>query len=222
MEEIIMEKIIKITGTGKVSAKPDLIGLAISFESKDKDYEKAMSNTKVQIEKIRDAIIEAGFKKEDLKTTDFRVREDYSYVINVRRFEGYVCFHRLALEFDFDMERLGKSLAALVKSGVNPMFSISFTVKDKEKVKEELLCVAVENAFRKANILTTAAKVKLGELFSINYSWGEINMYSRTTYEYECDDMLGDSLQIDDAGSIDIEPDDIDVEDTVTIVWGLE
>ena len=62
-----------------------------------------------------------------------------------------------------------------------------------------------------------ASGVQLGDLISIDYNWGEFSIYSRTKYEVEDDLRFLDLAPT----SVDIEPDDIDVSDTVTFVWQI-
>lgn len=55
-------------------------------------------------------------------------------------------------------------------------------MKDKEAVDAALLDSACANAKAKAEILTKASGVTLGELVSIDYNWGELHLYSPTHY----------------------------------------
>lgn len=75
----------------------------------------------------------------------------------------------------------------------------------------------------KSSVLTQAAGVTLKAIQSIDYSWGQIN--------FEVAPMNGMLMAEEcmaapmaDAGSydMDIEPDDIEVSDTVTVVWEIE
>lgn len=70
----------------------------------------------------------------------------------------------------------------------------------------------------KAEILTKASGVTLGELVSIDYNWGELHLYSPTRYEMEDDCLMKISAA---PTAMDIEPDDIDVSDSVTFVWEI-
>ena len=42
-----------------------------------------------------------------------------------------------------------------------------------------LLHKAIEDSIQKAQVLTTAANVKLGEIQAIDYSWGEIDFVTK-------------------------------------------
>ena len=59
---------------------------------------------------------------------------------------------------------------------------MNYTIKDVEAAKNELLGKAVAESKKKAQVLTDAAGVKLGNIISIDYSWGEIDIYSDVKY----------------------------------------
>ena len=74
----------------------------------------------------------------------------------------------------------------------------------------------VIDAKEKACVLTKAAGTTLKDIQTIDYSWGEIAFESSPMRgAMLCESMrkAGDSLDMD------IEPDDIEVSDTVTVVW---
>ena len=215
-----MERTITITGTGSVSVKPDLVRLSIILETTDIDYQMTMDTANEQIENLRAAFAAIGFEKEELKTTDFNVRQntEYDHEKRIHVFNGYTCNHSLCLEFDFDVELLGRAISAMSDSGANPRFTVSFTIKDEEKTKEDLLADAVSDAMKKADILTSSAKVNLGQLLAINYSWGELHLFSDTSYEC-CEYHSSELGRFNTFG--DISPGDIKVQDTVTLVWEI-
>ena len=127
----------------------------------------------------------------------------------------------MKIEFASDNKKLGQVLYALAHSSLKPEFSIEYTVADVEKCKNELLHKAIEDSIQKAQVLTTAANVKLSVIQAIDYSWGEIDFVSRPLQEMSlrcCEPEECDSASYD----MDIEPDDIDISDTVTVIWGLE
>ena len=75
----------------------------------------------------------------------------------------------------------------------------------------------------KADVLCEAAGVELGDILSVDYSWGELDIYSRPMgvdmlESYQDDEGYEDDKFID----MDIEPDDIDITDTVTVLWGIK
>ena len=128
----------------------------------------------------------------------------------------------MKVEFESDNDRLGKILYALANCPVKPEFRISYTVKDPEAAKNELLGKAVSDAKDKAAVLTAAAGVSLKDIQNIDYSWGEIDFEVRPMNRA----LLADACMAPmdtGAGSydMDIEPDDIEVSDTVTVLWEI-
>ncbi len=216
-----MPRTITVKGVGRVSAKPDYIVLSLSMYSHDQRYDQAMEQSGRKLEQLRDSICSAGFEKEDLKTTNFTVRTDYKNVRDrsgnsTKVFNGYVIDQDLKLSFDFDSERLSRVLAVVSECFSNPEVSIQFTMEDPTAISDALLQSAAENAKKKAEVLCASAGVKLGELQSINYSWGELNIYSNTEYDMRpAEGTFG-------AVPSGFEPEDIDVNDTATFVWEIK
>ena len=116
------------------------------------------------------------------------------------------------------MKRLSQTLAAIATCLAQPELSIAFTVKDPTAVNDALLREATINAKKKAELLCEASGVTLGQLLTIDYNWGELNIYSDTRYDLAEDCLMALPTS---APSIDIEPDDIDVRDTATFVWEI-
>ena len=69
-------------------------------------------------------------------------------------------------------------------------------------------------------MLSDAAGVRLLELQSIDYSWDEINFEVAPMRQMSAK-MMADSTAEYGTYDMDIEPDDIEVTDTVTLVWEI-
>lgn len=215
---------ITVKGVGSVSAKPDYITLSMAVESTDKVYDIALQKASQQIALLQAAASQNRFEDGSLKTTDFHVTTEYENVKdrngNYRRdFVGYRCTYQLKLSFELDGLRLAQTLSSISASGAKPELSIAFTVKDPSKVSRALLESASQNAKEKAEVLCQCMGVKLGQLMSIDYNWGEVNIFSRTRYEIE--DGIMPLMAASECSVPEIEPDDIDVRDTVTFIWEI-
>lgn len=216
------QRTITVKGTGTAKAAPDLIRLVFNLESKDLDYGDALRFAERQLEFVKKALSSVGFDKKALKTLNFDVRTDYSsekdrYGNYKRVFNGYICSHRLKLEFDFDTKQLANTLNAIATCIVDPELSIAFTVKDPAAISAELLRNATANAREKAEILCAASNVKLGDLLTINYNWGEIDIVSHTDF-----DIPMRCAAMSPGCDMEIEPDDISLSDTATFIWEIQ
>lgn len=126
----------------------------------------------------------------------------------------------MLIEFDADNRKLGEILYALAHSVITPEISIEYTVSDPEKYKDELLKNAIEDSKHKAQVLAHAANVELGDIVSIDYSWGEINFVSKPIQNFAF--ASAEKTTGSPGYDIDIEADDIDVTDTVTVIWSIK
>lgn len=218
-----MERTIRVKGKGKISVKPDTIRLNIEAEGTYKEYFLSVKKSTEHTNLLRETISKAGLDPQNLKTSHFSIDTDYESYHDKdgkyqSRFIGYTYTHNLYIQFPNDNEQLSKVLYQLANNEVNVEFSIKYTVKDVDAVKNELLGKAVEDSKTKAEVLAKAAGVSLGEIKTIDYSWGELEIYSEPMHGMRLDIPKESSGAYD----IDIEADDIDVEDTVTIVWEIK
>lgn len=218
-----MARTITVKGSGRAKVKADQIEIALLLEAKDKNYSKAIAESTDQVGKVRTAIIVAGFEETDLKNETFNVRSEYKHVQDKEGhyeqvFDGYLVEQSMRLAFDLDAERLAKVLAALGACKVNPQLHLKFTVKDPQAVSDDLLKAAASDAHHKAKVLCESAKVKLGQLQSIDYHFDEDALYSRTNFQM---DMEAAPLMAKAVADEAIAPADISVDDAVTIVWEI-
>ncbi|MBO4422233.1 MAG: SIMPL domain-containing protein [Clostridia bacterium] len=214
---------IRVTGKGNIKVHPDTTRITITLTEVCREYGEALKRSSEDTEKLKELLSGFGFSRSDLKTLNFSADTEYEgYTENgayKQRLVGYRYRHTMKVEFGSDNDRLGKALYALANSDLHPEFSISYTVKDREAAKNELLGKAVADAKEKAAVLTQAAGVTLKDIQTVDYSWGEIDMEFRATNSIAVRKISADCAA--ESYAMDIEPDDISVSDTVTVVWEI-
>lgn len=220
-----MDKTMKITGKGKVSVKPDIIRLNMTMEESYKEYEVTLRQSSETTKILKELFVSLGFKNDDLKTRSFDINTKYeSYKAKdqswKKRLIGYTYTLHMLIEFDADNKKLGEILYALAHSVITPEISIEYTVSDLEKHKDKLLKNAIEDSKHKAEVLANAADVELGDIVSIDYSWGEISFVSEPIQNFAF--ASAEKTMGSPGYDIDIEADDIDVTDTVTVIWNIK
>ena len=216
---------IRITGKGRIKVKPDMTRITLSLEGIYPEYGETLRRSSLETEQLKDLLAGFGFERSDLKTLNFNVDTEYeSYKEKgayKQRLVGYKFYHMMKVEFEFDNERLGSVLYALANCDLKPEFRLSYTVKDPEAEKNELLGRAVADAGKKASVLTKAAGVALKDIQNIDYSWEQIDFeiqpMNRMLLAEDCCEEPAAGPGYD----LDIEPDDIEVSDTVTVIWEI-
>jgi len=215
-----MARIIRVTGKGKVSVAPDTVRLNLSADGCEWEYDESVKAAAVALSELQECLEKIGLDRKELKTLSFGVNANYEYRRKANGegescFTGYKFSYRFKLELPIDNKLLSKVLRGLAKTNVAPKGDINYILKNDEPAKNEMLAKAVADSRKKAEVLCMAAGVKLGEVNTINYSWGEIEFVSRS----ECCDM-----ELAEAGcacDMEMTPDDIDVTDTVTVEWSF-
>lgn len=217
---------ISITGTGRLKTAPDMTRISITLEGTHKDYGEALKRSAEATDTLRTTLENLGFEKDALKTLSFGVNTEYE---NYRtgneykqRFAGYKYIHSMKLDFDSDNELLGRILFALASSPVDPVFNISYTVKDAEAAKNELLAIAVADAKHKAEVIARAAGVKLLEIQSIDHSCRDMSFETQPIRPLMAKMARGVNTFEEDCFDIDITPDNIEVSDSVRINWEIQ
>lgn len=216
------KRTIRIKGTGYATQAPDQVVLSLTLTAQNKEYSAAMKIGSQQVEMLREAIIEAGFKADDLKTINFEVRavyeneetKDGKSTRYQKIFVGFECRHDLKLTFDFDNDKLNAAVDTIAASLSQPKISIAFTIKDADAFNDKILKSAAKDAQRKAKILCKASGVNLGKLININYSWDELTL----RHEH----ILCQETAVGAKNSFDFQPEDIKTSDTVDFLWEIE
>lgn len=118
------------------------------------------------------------------------------------------------MKFPIDNELLAQLMTKFSECPIRPSVEIGYTISNPEPVRNELLAKAVADSTAKAKIMTSAAGAQLGEVIDIDYSWNEINIYHRDQTFRNNDSMCIGSVP-------DFTPEDMDLSDTVTVIWEI-
>ena len=217
------KRTIHIRGIGHAAQTPDTVVLSLTLTAHNKEYSAAVTIGSQQVEMLREAIVEAGFQADDLKTINFDVRavyEDEEYKEGSskryrRNFVGFECRHDLKLTFALDNDKLNAAVDTIAISLAQPKISIAFTIKNTDAFADEILKSATLDARRKAEIICAASGVKLGKLLEIFYTWTEINVREEQLTVCQKYEATEDT-------SFDFRPEEIKGSDTVEFIWEIE
>ena len=220
-----MTRTIKVTGKSNVKASPDYTRISLTLSDTLKEYDECLAKSVEDMNIIVECIKRLGFERNELKTSSFEIdRKTQSYRDKYdnwkERFIGYEYTENVNFTFKNDNARLGKILYALAHISIIPEIRISYFCSDVESIKNQLLELAIKDAKKKAELLTSASGVKLCEILDIDYSWINVNL--------ELDDLKlcpSGVLQdcCDEEGyDVDFEPDDISTSDSVRITFRIE
>ncbi len=213
---------ITIKSKGSIKISPDQAEVQLSLSSTKKDYAKAVSTENEKLQRLQGACQSAGIEWDQVKAASFDVSTEYHSERDKndnyhRVFDGYCASHELVIRFPLDTALLNRALSEISMADTGTEIEVKFTFADQDGAARALLKDAAVKAREKAQILCDAAGAELGQLQTIDYNWGELRLYSEMTFE----DCMPDAVPAGAAGMPELNPEDIDVSDTVTFVWEL-
>lgn len=203
-----MDRVIKVTGKGYISVKPDVTRIDVTLSQSEASYDAAIRRSTAMTELLRVNLVKLGFDKKDIRTITFNLEANGNEV----RYN-----HVLRLEFANDNKLLGQCIKAIVGSPAKPVFKLTYTIKDSESVKNLIIGKAVADARKKAEVLSQAAGISLGSIQTMEYDWDDMELVSRTEIDFGDDIYKNESSNF----KLNIEPEDIEASDTVAVIWSI-
>jgi uncharacterized protein len=170
------------------------------------------------VEALRSDLETVGVERTRLKTTDFDVEDQRRYDSDTREyvFVGYEASHGLRLELLLEKELLNNVLGRVAHSASEASVEISFDVSDRKGLRRRAMRAAVEHAQESARALAEASGATLGEIVSVDYSFVEVRT-RRFSYGYRRAGLAMEQA----LPAPDVEPEALDAEEGVTVVWEI-
>ncbi|UXX78377.1 SIMPL domain-containing protein [Reichenbachiella carrageenanivorans] len=165
---------LNVTGQATLSVQPERTTISYAINETKDSYDEALTTMTNRIDVLTKSLTKIGFKKEDIKTSNFNIRQNRKYRQNEPKGFEYVASQTLMIEFDHSTKRLLEVLNKTASDEAAPGVSISFGMSDEQtqKVKTQLMQMAVSDAKAKAETLASATGYTIKGIKEINYGSG--------------------------------------------------
>jgi len=152
---------ISVSGVGSISIAPDIAYLNFGVFAENKDPQAAMDAMSKSANTIVNALIKAGIKKEDIKTTNLSLYPIYSWEKDTGKqvLEGYRASESFNVKTSID--NAGKILSLVNASGANEISGISFDASNKNELKLQAIEAAMKDARAKADAALKGTNYKV-------------------------------------------------------------
>lgn len=162
------KRTITVSGTGKVSATPDVAYIRLGVVTDDLKVSAALSANKKAMSNVFDALKKKNVADKDVCTTNFRVDPKFAYPQNAEpKLVGFTVSNEVTVTVR-DLDKVSDLLDSLTGDGAaNRVTGVSFDVLDKTALLDKAREDAVNDALRKANLLTKTAGASLGSVITI-------------------------------------------------------
>ena len=216
-----MEKrIISITGTSFFYVKTDFVRIQFDVRVVRKIYEKALSELTEKVNSIIGIIINNGFNKNNLKTSNFDIQKETKYDSKKQEsyFIGYRATENLSISFEIDNKKISSILNDIWKMISDVDFNVSFYCSNPNTYENQLIELAVKDAKEKAELITKAVGVKLLKITKIDYSFSEIHIENTFDYEFSPKEICCESS----INMPEMDPEDTKLKKSINIEWEIE
>tara|TARA_R110000868_G_scaffold350521_1_gene611771 strand:+ start:570 stop:1343 length:774 start_codon:yes stop_codon:yes gene_type:complete len=165
-----------ISGTGDVSARPDIAYLDSGVVSEGKTAAAALAENTKAMNAIFAGLDAMKIAKDDIRTSQFSVNPLYTNppvrpdnTQDAPTIRGYQVTNQVTVTVR-KLDSLGAVLDKLVSLGSNRLDSIRFEIENPEPMLDKAREAAVLDALRKAKLYAKASGVALGAITSISES----------------------------------------------------
>ena len=142
----------RVEGTGRIKAQPDVAFAVLGVFTENKQLALSQEENAAVVTAVLRTLEGMGISPQDIKTQSFTVSPQYDYIDGRQVFRGYRVEHMLEIAIR-ELDRVGETIDAAVRSGANQISSIRFSVSDPSLYYQQALNAAVDDAFAKVRTL---------------------------------------------------------------------
>lgn len=200
------------TGSGSVTADPDLAVLSLAVRSTADTADDARAATANRVDDLRAALADAGVDDENVTTTSFSLAPEYDHREDGRDVVGYRAVH--VLQVETAPADAGPVVDASVAAAEVEVWNVAFTLSDerREELRADAIADAVAAARSDAEAAADAADLTVAgvESMQVGSQPGAV--------PYAAERTVAD----DGAGATEFQPGPVTVSASVTVTYSVE
>jgi uncharacterized protein YggE len=162
---------LSLTGTATTTIKPDRVTVSLGVETTNKTADAALAANSKIMNQVIDALKAVGVKDNETSTSSFSISPNYNYSQSstASRITGFTVSNSIQIQ-STNINNTSKWIDTAISAGANTVDSIDFALSDKklEETKNSLIKQAMQDARAKADIVASAAGVKVVGIRSIS------------------------------------------------------
>ena len=166
---------LEIKGQGEIKTLPDIGVINLFIQVVDKQFGNTVTRLNDKTDKIYAQLEKIGFKKEQIKTTNFSVNVNRVYNQGKTYDSGYIGTQSVIAEFVNKKEMITSIINSFAESNTGVQFNFSFGISDQKRneMRNELIQLAVKDATSIAKLITASTERQLDKIVEIKYGNGE-------------------------------------------------
>jgi uncharacterized protein YggE len=181
-----------VVGDAQIMMKPDKVTLSFSVETTNATADEALNANSEAMNNTLGALKAAGVLENETSTSFFNISPNYNVTredeglppIETRDIVSYTVTNSITIDSS-NLLNVSQWIDTAVQVGVNDISSVSFSLSDEksERIENDLLKQAVEDAQNKASIAASALGLQVAGVESVNIEGvDEIPLYPPQPY----------------------------------------
>ncbi|KLK88096.1 hypothetical protein SZ63_03240 [Methanoculleus sediminis] len=210
------DKLIQVTGTGKVTTTPDQAVVVFAVETENTDVKTAQQQNADRMDAVVNALKRAGIPEKDIRTAGYNIipiTETDSRGLTTDRVKYYRVINSLEVTLN-DVNRAGEIVDLAVENGANKVNRFSFTLSDtkQQEFRSQALTAAVAQARGDADAVAAAIGKTIVDVKEVNVGGSYVPLAYESRYS-------GMDMAAGVAAKTPLEVGEIDVTATVSISY---
>jgi len=149
-----------VQGSSSLSVEPDTASIQLEVVTEDEQLSQAQQDNTIRMNEVIQTLLQAGIARGNMQTTAYGIHPLYDYVDGKQEFRTYQVTHSLIVVIE-DINQVGRVIDLAVRSGVNRVSNIQFTLENREGYDQRALSDALQNAINKAATMAETLNVNL-------------------------------------------------------------
>ncbi len=177
---VVQPRIITVTGQSERKVVPDEAHVTVNLNAMDMKLATAKAQHDEKLKKLMAITQRSVIQQKKIRTQSTSIQPVYSYVNDAngrgqRRFDGYRAQSTIDITVE-DTSQLGVLMDRIAGAGFEKgantewgnLMNLYYTLSNPEKIRDDILADAIENARSKAQRMAKASGASLGPVYQIN------------------------------------------------------
>ncbi|AJK86049.1 MULTISPECIES: SIMPL domain-containing protein [Lysinibacillus] len=156
----IPPRVITVTGTGQVKARPSAMQLQIEVQTQGQNVQEPQQKNAATMKQVIQSITALGIPSEQIQTAAYTITPLYHFEDGQQIFTGYEVTNAITVNVS-DPERVGFIIDTAVENGANRISNIQFKVDRADAYYQQALSLALHNAQAKAKTIAETMHLPL-------------------------------------------------------------
>lgn len=186
---------IATTGYGEVVAQPDRAQFSVRVVETTLNAEQAKAAVDTAVTNFIDQLKRLGVKNEHITRSNLSITPQYHYPSSAQpELTGYRAQRSVTVDVE-QLSALNQYLDLALAQGINQIDNVQLKVSQQDKYQQQARIAAIKDAEQKAASLAKGFKVKLGQVWRIEYSANNPQPIMMRSVAMADSDAVNDSYQ---------------------------